>query len=481
MNEYLDTYFFSGAQAHKIASEQNRYENDYMLQACYYDGEKIDSDLVNLIHLPVDNMLEDLAKGIYRIPDKVSLDGLELSESIKMEIEANFNMSLIQVREYRKEYNKHYIKNLKYASLNFDEPLRFYLIANSETQVMQYVSKSIAGVLKNAGYEVYYDLYYGIEDVGSTQNISKFNPHVVINLNHMNNAHINNDCFNFVWFQDPMPILMDAREIMVRDRDYIFSYQTIYTNLLLKKHVPSTKIFKQEVLPVNPEEFFYDKSIKREDKIIFVGSFYDSHNKEDFLDKKIAKQIKEFMSAGNVLSYENLDAIFEKNSVEITQSSRDVYFNEIQQSYARNLCVEWMCNSDKKVDLYGYKWELAKNNHIMQHFRGIATKSELNLLYNSAKYVLAASGQLINTQRLGEIVHAGAIPVIYDSRDITDEVNTWDDECLYFKTQEELHAILDNNLEPKKYRTKEMLDFFTYTNFLNTMFEQINKKLNRET
>jgi hypothetical protein len=70
---------------------------------------------------------------------------------------------------------------------------------------------------------------------------------------------------------------------------------------------------------------------------------------------------------------------------------------------------------------------------------------------------------------------------MYDSRELTDELQTWDDECLYFKTKKELMYILDNNILPKKYRSKEMLEYFTYDNFINTILNivQDNQEINK--
>jgi len=74
--EYQDIYFLSSKEALRVASEQNRWGlNDYNLQACYYDGEELQSDLVNLIHQPIDNMLEGLAYATHRIPTLIGFDG----------------------------------------------------------------------------------------------------------------------------------------------------------------------------------------------------------------------------------------------------------------------------------------------------------------------------------------------------------------------------------------------------------------------
>ncbi len=84
--KYRDTYFLSSEEALRVASQQNKQNNGYWLQTCYYEGEKIESDLVNLIHLPLGNLVDDLANGRYRIPEKVEFEGLDISDDIKISI-----------------------------------------------------------------------------------------------------------------------------------------------------------------------------------------------------------------------------------------------------------------------------------------------------------------------------------------------------------------------------------------------------------
>ena len=133
-----------------------------------------------------------------------------------------------------------------------------------------------------------------------------------------------------------------------------------------------------------------------------------------------------------------------------------------------------MCDiSPIDVEVCGYNWDKHEDEKVISKFKGKVEKQDLNKLYNSAKYGLAASGEVINTQRLGEMIYAGVIPVIYDSRDLTDEEQTWDDEVLYFKTKEDLKYILDNELKPKNFRSKEMLEHFTYDSFLDTILNVI--------
>lgn len=467
-----DTYFLNADEALRVASEQNRFgEGNNVLQICYYDGQKIDSQYKNLIYLPIDNLVDDLAKGTYRIPSKLDFTGLELSTELKAEILNNFYLSIVNAHNYREQYNSYYIETLKSAKLDFNEPLRFYVPANVNTQVMQYVSKNIADVLKSRGYDVLFYLYEGIEDDRCFKIKAEFNPHVTIGINHLSNKNISEDIFNFIWFQDPMPILHNDEEIHLRDRDYIFSYTEMFTEFLLKKGVNKEQILKQELIPVDPSQFFLDKEVDREDKIIFVGSYYDSLAKIDGL-KEVDKALWLLLEKGESISRENIINIFMENGRDV--SDKEEFINYIQQGYIRNACVTWMCdNKSKKVEVYGNNWEQSENPNIINNFHGNVAKDKLNKLYNSSKYILSASGRAISTQRLGEAVYSGGIPVMYDSRDISTETQTWDDECLYFKTKEELYYILDNNIEPKKYRSQEMLKYFTYDSFFKTIFELI--------
>jgi hypothetical protein len=270
-----------------------------------------------------------------------------------------------------------------------------------------------------------------------------------------------------------MPILFNDTEIYIRDRDFIFTYQTMFKDGLLNKGVPEDKIFTQDVFPVKDGGFYLDDRITRENKIIFVGSYYkEKHNNVQYFNAIFDYEYKQLMLSGKSLSEENIEKILSFYKTDIPNDS--TFINLVQHSIIRNESVSWMCDvSPIDVEVYGYDWDESKDEKIISKYKGIAKKQDLNKIYNSAKYALAASGQVINTQRLGEMIYAGAIPVVYDSRDITDEKHTWDDEVLYFKTKEDLKYILDNQLKPKNFRSKEMLKYFSYDSFIETIMEQV--------
>ena len=146
--KYQDTYFFNAQEALKVASQQNRSENGTALQVCYYEGDKIDSDLVNLVHLPVDNLVDNLAVGYYRFPNELNFDGLDLSYEIMSDISQQFKALLKSANKLRQEFNKHYSHLLKNAELDFNEPLRFWLSGHVMTNVHQHITRNIANILE---------------------------------------------------------------------------------------------------------------------------------------------------------------------------------------------------------------------------------------------------------------------------------------------------------------------------------------------
>ncbi|SFV50902.1 hypothetical protein MNB_SM-4-469 [hydrothermal vent metagenome] len=441
MNEYEDTYFFSAEEAYRVALEQNRSEDDTLLQVCYYDGEKLDTDVVNLIHLPIDNLLEDLARGRYRLPTKVSLEGMELSEAVKLDIIQGFDMSLFQVKDYRNQYNKHYYNSMKTAKLDFDEPLRFYLLANAQTQVMQHVSKSIANTLKREGYDVLFDLYCGIEDVYSVQKICEFNPHVVVNINAFNNHYLSEDCFNFVWFQDAMPILQSSELIDLRQRDYIYSLVAELDRLLEQKSIP----FLRQSFCLNNDVYKLDESVERKKKIVFIGSsYYTSKYDSDELSPVIDKLIQMF-NAGESFTNKKIDLISQEFHVD-----REYLGVKIIPYVVRDLSVLWLCSieSDYEIEIYGYGWEHYEG--IQSFYKGsLAYGDDIAKVYNSATFCFSPHQTYLLQQRVLESSACGAIPITYDCRDISDGKD-YEEALVFFKTKDDLTDILTQKELHKK-------------------------------
>ncbi len=487
MQKYNDSYFLNSYLALEKALENNKLLINGVTkstQICYYDGEKLENTPYNCINVPIKDIVEYFSNTPNRYPTTIEAS----QSSIKTQEELNqFKSILLQLFNISRQKQLEKIdllkKQIKNQKPNFnDSALRVFIGGCRETTVMQYVSKNIVDSMRETGFEVKFHIQSSdLEACNLLQHLEsmvRFNPHITININHLNNEYLSDGVFNFVWFQDAMPILTNDDSINLRDRDFIFSYSDLYTELLLKKNIPENKIFQQNLIPVDTKEFFLDKSIEKKDKVIFVGSFYPMSDFSQYMTKDIDSELKETINKGEVLSQEKITNIFKKYNINIENDS--VYINLIQQGYSRNMVVSWLSDIDNKpVEIYGHRWKECNQNSILDKFKGSIEKTDLNALYNSAKYAISVSGQVINTQRLAEIVYSGAIPLIYDSRSISNENETWDDECLYFKTKDELKYILDNNIEPKKYRSEKMLEHFTYKNFIDTISKQINKELGK--
>ena len=73
-----DTLFLDSKTAEKYASELRTSDAGYRLQCCYYSGEKLESHLPNLFHVPLEILVPELAEGRHRIPTAISYEGLRI-------------------------------------------------------------------------------------------------------------------------------------------------------------------------------------------------------------------------------------------------------------------------------------------------------------------------------------------------------------------------------------------------------------------
>jgi hypothetical protein len=462
---FEDIYFLNGDEALRVASEQNRWgENGYYLQACYYDGPKIESDLANLIHMPIENLIEGLAYGRYRIPTKIDFTSLELSSDIKYQVQVHFNISTGQATILRNQLNQKYLHNLKNAKLDFSEPLRFYLSASSSTQVMQYVSKAIADTLDSMGYDVMFDLYYGIEDESSLKNMVEFNPHAVINLNHINNKYISDDVFNIVWFQDPMPILYNNEELSLRKRDIIYSLLKEFDTPLRKKGVE----VKRQNFCVNLKEFKIYDDIKRQKKIVFIGSSYGKMIPDDKNTSDAVEYITKAFGTGEHLKGDFIDKIVQNFLLD-----KEFVLARLIPFVVRDVSVLWLCNieSDYEIEIYGHGWDAYES--VKPFYKGaLKYGDDVAKVYNSATYSLAPHQNYILQQRVLEAAACGCIPIVYD----IGEEKIYEESLEYFKTKDDLVDILSNN-DLKEKNFDRLLRENSYKYFVDGIIKEINERI----
>lgn len=479
---YEDTYFLNSAEALRVAKQQNK-PSRYVLQVCYYTGEKIESDCENLIHLPIENLVNDLAKGIYRLPTKLDFTGLELSAAIKLDIVQNFESSLEQARDYRNQYNAYYLKALKNAKPDFSEPLRFYLPASSNTQVMQHISENIATTLKKLGYEVFFDLQIGITDPFSVKRMLEFNPHVTININHMNTNHISDDVFNFVWFQDSMPIVNNEEALKLREKDYLFALLPGVVNALKVKKAKNCRL---QNFCISTDIYKQYSNIERKKKIVFIGSSYKDNfmpyesscggKAIDIIDDKATDDLLK-----ELIDIYQADGRFTKD-IKIKLSEKYNKSTNFIHNYAiplvvRDISILKLCKMNIKYDIEIYGWGWEKYEELKAYYKGVLEYGkEISEVYNSAAYALVSHPYYLIQQRTLEAAASGCIPLVYDCRYLNEtEPPYYENSIVLFQNLDTLENIL--NEKPKNMVFQEMLDDHTYESFIKKILKIISTAL----
>ncbi len=465
-----DTYYLNYDEALKIAKQNNKINNNkYIHQICYFNGTQDIDNLPNLKPLPIDNIVDTLAVSILRIPSKINFNGIDISEDIQNEIKHNFYLATEKAEILKKEVAKYYRETYLQSKLDFNEKTRFFLMGNSNTEVMQYVSKNIVTALQELNYEVYYQEITGIEDNISILNeFYQFNPHVTININHLSNEFLNDDVFNFVWFQDPMPILLDDSVVRLRKRDYLYSLVNVLDSFLNRKHLP----FKRQSFCVNKNIFYNNADIQRDKKIIFIGSSYLSMIPSDNNTKLLVDDIVEIFNQGESFSPEVINKLSQKFNID-----KDLITTRIIPYVIRDFSVLNLCElkTPYTVEIYGNGWESYPK--IKSFYHGVLDYGKkLSDVYNTATFVFAPHQNYILQQRTLEGAACGAIPILYDCREISDE-KTYEEAICYFKTKAELEHILNNEKSLKK-DLSNLVNDNTYHSFVNKILEVIKEQEN---
>lgn len=465
--KYEDSYFLDAKAALEIAKQQNRF-NYSSLQICYYAGEKIESSLPNLIHLPFDKFVNNLAQGVDRLPQKIDFTNLDLSEDVRADIVKSFEALLAQAQSLRKAFNEEYLKAVIASDVDFSKPLRFYLQANATTQVMQYVSKAIADSLKFMGYDVFYDLDEGTRDLFCHKNIFLYNPHVVININYLGNQWLGEKRFNFIWFQDPMPLLTNPDiKINLRKRDFVYSLLELFDGFLERKKVP----FERQGFCINRDIYRLDKSIAREKKIVFIGSSYSHFIQED---KKYLDALKHIGPL--YISGARLDKAFTEEMSEKFDIDYETLDTRFIPAIVRDMGVIRLCEikSEYTIEIYGSGWDIYES--VGAYYKGpLKYGEDIVKVYNSATYTFAPHNLYVLQQRTFEAAACGSIPIVYDCRYKTDEKN-YDEALCYYTSMKDVEEILQASTPPKKDFSR-LLSENSYDTFVSRILKKVEENL----
>lgn len=473
-----DTLFFNPKKALAVAKEQNQIETIpghpvKSLQICYYIGEKLKDENItkNCIHIELENLYNYFVTTKNRFPTHFDLESTEFNAEEATYLTQKIISVLDAAKEERKNLINIYIKNILEQEPNFnDEKIRVFIPTIREATVIKHVSQNLSEAFLEKEVEVF---FYLPDELGDQNLLPKlhylyeFNPHIIITIDFIENKIINDKCFYFCWMQDPMAILTNNEVITKRERDFYFSVNDDYTNSLIKKGIPENKIFKQS-FPTNPKIFYRDTSIKKENKIVFLGGNYNFDERfnirKDF-QEKIIKNIEK-----GELNF----SVLEKYSLIYNIKIEDLY-TWIIPAIVRRTVVKWLASlKDIQVEIYGTSdWLMFEETK--PFYKGLLPYGEeMAKVYNSAKYGLVVHSQYMYQQRLCEISACDTIPVVYSSDLLQEEFNHYDN-ILSFSNKNEFISCI--NKKPLK-ESSQIAKDISYKKMVEKIIDLINKENN---
>lgn len=477
----MDNYFMDYETAYLKAKQQSTSGIFNDLDICYYNGEKQDNgELQNLIHLPLEHVFEYFQEAPNRHPKNVvaNIEDKQLEKQIKDFLQ----VSLTLAWEEKNKICQQYKEEVQKLQPDFNEPWRILFITTRITTVLQHVAKNLESVFADMGYETFVSIEqnamqsWGANDSNNNayfawhlRNILHFNPHIVFNLDWINNEFLNDSVFNFVWFQDPMSILTDNEEIKKRDRDFYFTLHENYKQQLINKNIDEKKIEIQHFC-TNKKIFFEYPDTTREDKIVFLGGDYKFERGLENEDKVI-EELLEMINTGT-LSTKSI----KKLSLDYAMEFEYIY-ELLLASVTRREIVKWACKQKVcNVEIYGPD-DWLQIEEVAPYYKGLLPYGEeLAKVYNNAKYALAIHPKYIYQQRLLEISACGAIPIVYDSK-LDEERFDHYDNVVCFSTYDEFLECFDKN--PKS-DSRDIAKDISYEKMAQKIIDTIKTELNND-
>ncbi|QFR48346.1 hypothetical protein FJR48_00835 [Sulfurimonas lithotrophica] len=449
------------------------------LQICYYDGERIENEPENCIHVPFNSIVDYFIKTKNRFPSLINSDNTNLSTTELSELQDEFKKSMNKVQNILDNKIINIKKEIQKLKPNFnDEKLRIFAYGCRETVLIKHLVKNILIAADELGYETY--LHTQDNDMESCNEVfylkalRDFNPHITINVNHLNNDFISDEVFNFIWFQDYMPLLRkESPPIHLRDRDIVYFLTEHLGKLLREKDIPS----KYQSFCIDTNIYKKRSNIERIKKIVFIGSSYlERYESVITPDKEIA--CKELFELNIKYGYEAIginksEYLAEKYNI----SEKDI--SSLRGYIQRDLLLKYIINLnlDYEIEVYGYGWEYDKD--IFKHYKGhLAYGEDISKVYNSAVYGLVVGGYVMQ-QRTLESAASGAIPLVFDARESGADLNhkCFEDSLLFFKRPDDLRILLS------QVHNKDLdciVNENSYKQFVEKMVGLVKKELNEQ-
>jgi len=466
---HLDTYFINALDALKEAKKQNKVQLNKILtgtQVCYYAGEKLKRTPSNCINVPFENIFTYFRDTENRKPETISYKNTKFDKSQRNILTAKIIQTINQAFLAQDKLIREYKEKIKKNKPDFKEKKwRIFIPTSTSTSVMQHVSKHIATSFEAMGYKVLFfieknNLQYP-SLLAQVKAHYEFNPHITINLNHFNNTYLHKKVCNIVWIQDPMASITDKKsQVIVRPRDIIYSLAKPLDYYLEEKKVP----FTRQNFAINRSVFKKDKKVKREKKIVFVGSSYLSNLNEN-TPTALLNEILQMFKKGLDFDEDTVQRIALKYNQDFSYINTRVITFIIRDFSIIEICK---IQTDYQVEIYGWGWE--RYSEVKPFYKGpLKYGPDIARVFNSAKYSLSPhSGSLIQ-QRVLESAACGCIPIVYDCK-VMDSPPFYTKNLVFYKQLSSLKKILKKS--PKR-KLKKLVNKNSYTKFAKRIIKEV--------
>lgn len=487
-----DTYFFDAQTALNEAKKNKPIDttNDRIkgLQICYYNADHAIKDApINCIHVALENVYNYFITTKNRIPTNLSFEGSAYGVNERNELAQAFDQIINIVKKERENLISLYVKEIQNLKPNFKEkPLRVFIPACRETSVMQYISKNIANSFKKLGYDVYYfiqdNAMQGCDTLTFLHSLHSYNPHITININHLNNIMLNESILNFVWFQDSMDIINNDAPLNLRENDYIFALIPGIQNALIKKGAVDTKL---QNFCIDTNIYKKELSIKKNRKVVFIGGSY-KNNYDPFFSVLGERPIG-YMNDENakllinelLINYTHNGEFNENIILKLSKKydkSIDFLISYAIPYVVRDLTLIELSKmtTNYELEIYGWGWEVYEE--LKPFYKGVLSYGEeISKVYNSAEYAIVAHPSYLIQQRTLESAASNCTPLAYDCRyshNCTEPY--YENSLVLFKNLNELRELL--NKDPEKKDLDTLVNDYTYSKFAKKIDKLIKDK-----
>ncbi len=470
---HWDAFFLDGQQALETARQNHRLQQTIAVtgrQICYHLGERMADAPPHCIPVSPSNLVPFFKTTRLRPPHILIFD---LRDPEQCALATEIAKLLDAIALYRKTEAYHQLSISKQLAPGVPapgEPWRIFLPASRLTTVMQYCSAGLAESFRQAGCEV---LLVREEndmeghDLLHVQNAyNGFNPHIVVQINHINNDYLHDQVFNIIWFQDPMPAIRAKKPLYTRDRDIFFTMSN-FEPLLDGCHIHNYQV-QNQCVDNNIYKTYPD--VVRSNKIVFAGTDPDNAfghllSSHPRVADDLFATLDAITDAARQITLSDLHGVAERHQIDFNPVVYDLFYY-----YVRKRAVHWICSAGPGMaEIYGTRWE--KDAMVQPFYKGQLTHGEaLARMYSSAKYALVPASNILHLQRLGEVAACGCIPVVFDVRAIS-RPPLWENEVLYFRNRQ---TLLESLHRQPPGDPAAIADYMSYDHFARDILEKVN-------